>query len=621
MARLPIPFGNPTTYPGHSGVDYGQPRGTIFRASGSGVVTRRTYNSRCGNAVWVQYDAMPKGAETGHCHLDNYNDSPPVGTRFGEGAALGRVGNTGNSTGPHLHAEVSGYATTDGYWKWFDPNRVVGGGGGGPISGSQRQVGPNGANGRNDPSTSGPVTQTLPPGTIGDFNGWINGQVVEGNGVWFRGAHSGDFFWSGGFTDKGTHDLADLNPPSTQPHQRVVGPNGANGRKDPSTSGPVTQTLPPGTVGDFDAWTNGQNVEGNNVWFRGLHSGDWFWSGGFTSKSTEGLTFIDLNPPAPSTERTVASPNSANVRSQPYTTAAVVGSVTSGTSVAMNAYTHAEVVQGNDVWFRRASDNNWMWSGGFTSQATEGLSPVSAPEPPNPTGPDNPRGLVEYEPVYPRAVKGLEAPLGFTDCQNPITRTPRTSGYTPPRGTTGVIDRFIVHYTSVTNDQLDYFSHCNSRSVCPTFYLRKDGSTFEMIRPGAKPAATGSEWNWRSIAVEILCETPGPEGKVTDAQLEETAQMIAWLAEFDGMELDGAPVSFKIDREHVISHQEAIPGTECPGEYIQPRMDDIVARARAIYEEKHPNPDPDVVEVPRSVLTEWRETLLRTFHDICAYRN
>ncbi|MBW8761237.1 MAG: hypothetical protein JF592_01475 [Microbacterium sp.] len=70
---------------------------------------------------------------------------------------------------------------------------------------------------------------------------------------------------------------------------------------------------------------------------------------------------------------------------------------------------------------------------------------------------------------------------------------------------------------------------------------------------------------------------------MTAAQLEELAQMIAWLATYDGKTLDGVPVSFTIDREHVISHRETWTGTECPGPYLQSRLDDIVARAREIF--------------------------------------
>lgn len=118
-----MPFGNPDTYPGHSGVDFGQSRGTVFRASGPGVVTDRWWNSRGGGWISVRYDA---GCEVGYCHMDSHAGCPPVGTRVVEGTALGLVGNSGNSTGPHLHAEVFGYATTAGFWQWFTPNRVVG---------------------------------------------------------------------------------------------------------------------------------------------------------------------------------------------------------------------------------------------------------------------------------------------------------------------------------------------------------------------------------------------------------------------------------------------------------------------------------------------------------------
>ena len=116
--------------------------------------------------------------------------------------------------------------------------------------------------------------------------------------------------------------------------------------------------------------------------------------------------------------------------------------------------------------------------------------------------------------------------------------------------------------------------------------FRHDGSVIELIRPGAKPSSSGADWNWRSVAVETLDHTGAPDYAVTGAQLEELAQMIAWLATFDGRRLDGIPVSFRIDREHVISHQETWSGTECPGPYLQARLDDIVSRARQIFTEK-----------------------------------
>lgn len=195
-------------------------------------------------------------------------------------------------------------------------------------------------------------------------------------------------------------------------------------------------------------------------------------------------------------------------------------------------------------------------------------------------------GLTRYEPVYPRASRGLEVPLGFEDCASPTTRASRDTAGSDRHTVTPVIDRFIIHHTGTTNDQLDFLSRCNKRSSAPTFYLRHNGSVFELIRPGAKPSATGAEWNWRSLAVETLNHTGAPEYTVTAAQLEELAQMIAWLATFDGKTLDGVPVSFSIDRKHVITHQETWSGTECPGPYLQSRLDDIVVRAQHIFSEQ-----------------------------------
>lgn len=134
MPLLPIPFSNPYTYAGHSGVDFPQGRGTAFKASGPGRVTSIDYAPRPGHTVWVKYD---NGPLVGYCHMDRRTTDVWLNRRVEEGTILGRVGSLGTaSTGPHLHVEVSGYATTAGFWRFFDRNRVVGqgsGSGGGSV--------------------------------------------------------------------------------------------------------------------------------------------------------------------------------------------------------------------------------------------------------------------------------------------------------------------------------------------------------------------------------------------------------------------------------------------------------------------------------------------------------
>lgn len=671
---------------GEAGTDYGVAYGSPVYAVEAGTVTYIKTTNSGATGRYCEY-RLNDGRTTRTLHMSEVWKKP--GDKLTRGMQIGKVGGSGNGNdwyyGPHIHQTL--WPGEPWVTQTIDFAKYVGSGSVGP---KQRVVGSNAANGRNDPSTNGPVTQTLAPGTVADMDGWINGQTVDGNKVWFRGAHSGDFFWSGGFTSTSTANLTNLNPttqpdqrtagangangrgdPSTngpvvgtigpgvtatfdgwingesidnnkvwfrqkttnqwywsggftststsglpdlnstvKPNQRVAGPNGANGRNDPSTQGPVTTTLAPGAVGTFNGWINGEAVDGNKVWFRGQSSGDFYWSGGFTDKGTHDLA--DLNEPDPppvSADRTVG-PNPANIRAVPYTSSPAIGSSPGGSVVKMKAWTNAEAVDGNNVWFQRDGDSNWQWSGGFTSQSTEGLTKVTAPPKPTPPNPDNPRGLPEYEPVWPGAAKGLEAPLGFKNDGSPALRD--TQG-NPPQPVEPIIDRFIIHHTGTTVDQLDYFSYKNSRSSCPTWYIRTSGETFEMIRPKQKPASTGPDWNWRSVAVEVLDQSGAPEWNITPEAREQVAQIAAWLAEFDGAELDGVPVEFKIDRFHIIGHNEAIPGTECPGPDMD--LEWIVERAQEIYDEAHP-PDPgpeDYYLVPRVLGDRIRRLVNRAF--------
>lgn len=123
--KLPIPFAHHTTYAGHSGIDFPQPRGTKFRASGNGIVGLLKETAFGGKMIWVDYDDLPKGRGVGYAHMDSWADCPPVGTRVVEGTVLGRVGSSGRSTGPHLHIEIAHEAGAENVWKYFDPARVV----------------------------------------------------------------------------------------------------------------------------------------------------------------------------------------------------------------------------------------------------------------------------------------------------------------------------------------------------------------------------------------------------------------------------------------------------------------------------------------------------------------
>ncbi len=85
----------------HKGVDWATPVGTSVVASSSGVVTRAGWGSGYGYCVYIRH---PDGRETRYGHLSKVLVS--VGQSVSQGQRIALSGNTGVSTGPHLHFEI-----------------------------------------------------------------------------------------------------------------------------------------------------------------------------------------------------------------------------------------------------------------------------------------------------------------------------------------------------------------------------------------------------------------------------------------------------------------------------------------------------------------------------------
>jgi murein DD-endopeptidase MepM/ murein hydrolase activator NlpD len=93
--------------PYHPGVDFGAPRGTPIHAPLAGTV-RATGNTDAvpGCWSWGKWTLIDhaNGLSTLYAHQDTISVSP--GQRVATGEIIGYVGNTGFSTGPHLHFTV-----------------------------------------------------------------------------------------------------------------------------------------------------------------------------------------------------------------------------------------------------------------------------------------------------------------------------------------------------------------------------------------------------------------------------------------------------------------------------------------------------------------------------------
>ncbi|KGN36373.1 M23 family metallopeptidase [Knoellia subterranea] len=85
----------------HWGNDFGTAVGTPLRAMSRGTVVFVGYHGNMGKLVRIKYW---EGTESYYAHMSSY--SAFVGQEVMPGDIVGYTGNTGRSTGPHLHLEI-----------------------------------------------------------------------------------------------------------------------------------------------------------------------------------------------------------------------------------------------------------------------------------------------------------------------------------------------------------------------------------------------------------------------------------------------------------------------------------------------------------------------------------
>jgi murein DD-endopeptidase MepM/ murein hydrolase activator NlpD len=126
---MPMPFSNPSTYPGHGGIDFAKPSGTPIPSILDGVVTFQGLWGR--DSAWGPAGGITKtvtrsdGLKVMFCHLKSL-EGPGLGAKIKKGNTIAFVGNTGHSTGPHLHIEfwLNGVALNE--WDWMNASTWIG---------------------------------------------------------------------------------------------------------------------------------------------------------------------------------------------------------------------------------------------------------------------------------------------------------------------------------------------------------------------------------------------------------------------------------------------------------------------------------------------------------------
>ena len=87
----------------HTGIDWSGTVGTPIVAAGSGVVEEALYKGGNGRYVRIRH---ANGYQTTYSHMSGFARGIEPGAKVRQGQIVGFLGNTGYSTGPHLHFEI-----------------------------------------------------------------------------------------------------------------------------------------------------------------------------------------------------------------------------------------------------------------------------------------------------------------------------------------------------------------------------------------------------------------------------------------------------------------------------------------------------------------------------------
>ncbi|WP_030708011.1 M23 family metallopeptidase [Streptomyces sp. NRRL F-2580] len=98
----------------HTGLDFAAPTGTPAKAVAAGKITSAGWSGAYGYRIVLE---LEDGTEVWYCHLSSMSVTSGA---VGAGETIGRVGATGNVTGPHLHLEVRKGGSTIDPLAWLE---------------------------------------------------------------------------------------------------------------------------------------------------------------------------------------------------------------------------------------------------------------------------------------------------------------------------------------------------------------------------------------------------------------------------------------------------------------------------------------------------------------------
>lgn len=212
--RVTSDHGDYTTYAKfgrHSGYDYAVPLNRPVYAPKAGKITFAGWSNTGGNMI-VLYDGV-----FWHRLLHHEKLLVSTGDRVTEGQEIGKAGTTGLSSGYHVHWDISEREVAQSFADFIDNDLWLKGQYNNLYSSTtllayQRKVGAAGVNERTAPKTTASIFKEWPANEVLDFKGYVIGETVRDNNVWFVGKYNGRYFWSGAFTSSATTSLPNITP-------------------------------------------------------------------------------------------------------------------------------------------------------------------------------------------------------------------------------------------------------------------------------------------------------------------------------------------------------------------------------------------------------------------------
>ncbi|WP_244291704.1 MULTISPECIES: peptidoglycan DD-metalloendopeptidase family protein [Vibrio] len=102
----------------HFGTDYATPIGTEVRSLSDGIIVKSRHNRFAGNYITIQHD---DGNFARYLHLSERYVLP--GDKITKGQLIGLTGNSGRTTGPHLHLELFVSGVPVNFERYSNKNR------------------------------------------------------------------------------------------------------------------------------------------------------------------------------------------------------------------------------------------------------------------------------------------------------------------------------------------------------------------------------------------------------------------------------------------------------------------------------------------------------------------